>query len=165
MVQNSRARGFIHNQSNRKVCWFGKLSSKKHQKFDRSRKWEKHNQRPTSVQLGHETSLRNARFKVKKDVCMLKTIKDPQPSRNPQSIVQSEPSQNPCNMYSIYKKKPNNEPQHEQNQVLCKNVSNILTSETNADSCREFMNEACCFSCKKWQIQLINVRNNIINAV
>lgn len=73
---------------------------------------------------------------------MLKTIKDPQPSRNPKSIVLSEPSQNPCNMYSIYKKKLNNEPQQEQNPFLCKNVSDILTSEKNADSCRIFMSEA-----------------------
>lgn len=109
-----------------------------------SRKWEKHNQRPTSVQLGHDTSLRNTRFNVKKDVCMLKNRKGPSPSRAPQSVVQSEPSQNPCNIYSIYKKKLNNEPQHEQSEFLCESENVDLTN----DSRRKFINEAHWFSYK-----------------
>lgn len=108
-----------------------------------SRKWEKHNQRPTSVQLGHDTSLRNTRFNVKKDVCMLKNRKGPSPSRAPQSIVPSEPSRNPCNIYSIYKKKLNNEPQHEQSEFL-RESENDLTN----DSRGKFINEARRFSYK-----------------
>ncbi len=104
MVSNSRAWGFIHNQSDRKVCWFGKFSLKKHQKFDRRingvESERSTTKDPHQSNLVKETSLRNARFNVKKDVCMLKTIKYPQPSRNPQSIVQSEPS-NPPKIHAI----------------------------------------------------------------